>query len=205
VTLRYLRDGDCRPLYDAGLRGHAHNAEVLGQVAAMLDLECRSKLEQPPCYELLFDFEPGRRKGRPRHDEVPNSKARIFYAVLRHGLRALFNKGDPGQEFWRIFAAALDPGIFSLPEFPVRAQVRRIDRKSGRRRDPTLQKREEAIGRLVQKHRERGEKYDAAIDAVVKEIEAAKEEEGDRGRGMVVHRRIVRNAYDRLVGRTRKK
>jgi hypothetical protein len=194
VTLRYLRAGDYRPLFDSVMRGHTCGTQVKAFLAAMFDPKHRSGDSLSPRYE--FGFKLVRDRGRPEQIQTFD---RIFLTLWR-GVQELAEGREPLRMFWRYLLAALDPDYRSIIErdinkpFPWRAKVQPIGGGRGRRCDPELPMRDKVLAWMVQQSIDHGEKYESAMADTIATIEKDRKEE--RWRGSIT-KRTVRNAYDR--------
>lgn len=196
VTLRYLRSGNYRPLFDSWLRAHVPGPKVRALLAAMLDPHYRA--ENSPDTDYEFVFKAVLKRGRPKKPQILDR----FLVSLRRGTKELTQERDPRRVFWCYLFAALDSEYRRMVEedigelFPWRAKLQPIKRGRGRRPDPELAARDDVLARMVQQRMDEGEKYESAIERTLEAVENDGRIEKWRG---WIRRPTVRNAYDRYT------
>jgi hypothetical protein len=102
VTLRYLAQGDFRPITDLLWRSRIEPTETfLRYLAAM------SKDDGETCFRL--GFEVVRPPGRPQHSDSDTAHVKDNTALMA-GFMAMSEGRKPGWPFWRLLLAALGNG-----------------------------------------------------------------------------------------------
>ncbi len=99
----------------------------------------------------------------------------------------------PSADLLRIIAAVLDPDPLSEKHFPYWfKRTARNKGQGGRPVDPSTELRNDLIAQLVQRSRDRGDGYDAAIAEVKQLVESD---------GAKIDTKTVRNAYERWIAK----
>ena len=191
VAIRYLAEGDLRPLKDLLGRGRVEPGEtVLRYVAAMLEGSGKTPFR--------FGFEEARPRGRPSGAKASVNGANLVTAVLMSGLSAMIAGKKPGWRFWRCLLSALDAGTpnkWRRPnDFPLKARVFPTGKTRGRRSDPELAARDKVLAWNVRQRLDQGHGYKSAIPGTLDCLREFAREEKWRGR---ITAATVRNAYDR--------
>jgi hypothetical protein len=206
VTLRYLYDGDCRPLLDWALGGHIPSTKIMRIVAGMFDREYRCGDAADVRYEFRIDEV--RTPGRPRGgDGVGSLGSRLARSMHEHGAKKLAKGIDPGRHFWLALTNALVQGNSrwiwrqdnAQASFPLKAMVQK--HTQGRSGNPELSMRDKLLAQLVKERIDKGEPYEFAVDKVFEQIEETRPGDGPRGSGSrdLIKKRTIRDAYDHSV------
>ena len=205
VMERYLNSGNAMPLDDLVRRSKKEpGTRACKFIAAMIDPEFARSSGIEVRYR--FDFkETGSRRGRPKRHEVDDEvDARrlpflVARALIRKGVQAIKLGRKPHRSFWDCLTKALNENyIWSRQdEYPVKAELERVDGRKGREANPELETRDEVLAESVQKLIDSGEKYDVAVKLVHKSIEdQGKKENWTGARTGTICTTTIRNAYD---------
>jgi hypothetical protein len=196
VTVRYLTEGDSRPLLDLILRrSRAPGLPASRYIAAMIDSEQRTRLQQAE-FPYVMRIVPNRGRGRPRTEQTA--------PWLSLGLRALAEERMPAMPFWFSLAAAIDFEGYERDkgmDFPWRAKLVRTDGRRGRPRDPGIPMRTLALATFVSEKMERGAKYEDAVEQVRADIE--KQGAAEKWNGWI-ETQTIRDAYDGVKSKMRR-
>jgi hypothetical protein len=222
VLVRYLAAGDARPLVDlllnlSGQPGRrasefiaaiTDGRELLNLITGnsdlpLIDVRARFRHCAQP-YEIRISERRGRGRPKAGPEDATNSEICLR---LGFGFAGLAERKRPPREFWIDFAKALRFGEYGGQPFPFKAKVVRTDGRLGRRRDPGLEARDEALHFFVAKKIEGGmKKYEDALEEVRREIEALCKADRALGHAEIglVERGTIRASYDRWSRRRRK-
>ncbi len=158
VAVRYLAEGDVRPLKDLLSRRREEPGEaVLRYLAAMLEGDGNTPFR--------FGFEDARPRGRRSVGSRDAAKAKADDAttVLICGLREIAEGRKPGWRFWNCFLGALDAGApiksRGRNDFPLKARIFPTGKTRGRRSDPELEARDKVLAWSVQQRLDQGHGY----------------------------------------------
>ena len=127
-----------------------------------------------------------------------------FGGILVCGFGALAAGIPASDGFWLALAAALDP---ERPErstghpFPFKAELVRTDGGTGRLRDPELEARDRVFHAAVREKMAAGSKYEFAIKDALADLEAQRKAEGWTKE---FKPKIIKDAYDRIAGKSRR-
>ena len=180
VLVRYLVGGDARPLLDLIVNMKRQPRRRAGEfIAAITDsatlidridwlpdlptIDMRRRFRHcSPKFEIRISERRGR--GHPQAGPDNTGKSEIWLELLR-GFIALATDKWPLEQFWRHLAIALsfNEGRCLDQTFPVEAKLVRTDGRSGRRRDPELQVRDQVFHAAVHEKMAAGSKYEFAI------------------------------------------
>jgi len=191
VAIRYLAEGDLRPLKDLLGRARLEPCEaVLRYLAAML--------EGSGSTPFRFGFEEARRRGRPSNTKPSVKGVILATAVMMSGLRAMIDGRKPGWRFWHCLLAALDAGEPTKSrrpnDSPLKARLFSTGETRGRRPDPELETRDRVLAWNVQQRLDRGHGYESAVAGTLDAVREVASDEKWRGK---ISATTVRNAYDR--------
>jgi hypothetical protein len=198
VMERYLSSGDARPLDDLVRRSRREpGTRARKFIAAMIDPEFAHSSGIEVRYRLGFN-ETGSRRGRPKRHEV-DAQFFVEMALIGRGLAAIKLGRKPNWSFWDRLTMGLNENYrwSRQDEYPMKVKLERVDGRKGREANPELETRDEVLAESVQKHIDRGEKYDVAIKLVHKSIEdQGKKENWTGARTGTICTTTIRNAYD---------
>jgi hypothetical protein len=170
VVMRYLSQGDTRPLEDLLEHARVPGRVGLRYIAAMIDREFRKRVRGVRFpYEILFEERRGR--GRPSRREL-NPSGGWVYALLETGVEAMSRGHRPDEQFWKYLLWALQPWRYRQSrgkDFPCTAKLARTNGSKGRRQNPELEMRDRALGWDVRPAIEAGETYEAALSHIAAE------------------------------------
>jgi hypothetical protein len=196
VAMRYLMEGDCRPLLDLILRQRrAPGFSIARYIAAMIDGEERARF---PRVEFPYVIRITRSRGRGRPKIEPP------IAWLTAGLRSLAEARMPAMRFWFYLAAAIDFEGYrrdKRADFLWRAKLVRTDGRRGAPRNPDLPMRNIALASFVSEKMEQGAKYEDAIAQVRADI--GKQGAAENWKGWV-ETQTIRDAYDAAASKKRR-
>jgi hypothetical protein len=187
VIVHFLQHGDTRPLLELLNDGGAPGLGTALYVGGMLDQRLRAAIpaDIAPRFEIRIVDNRGR--GKPRAEASERAKQR--HGHIEVGLRLLRNGRPAHRLFWITLKKALEPE----PDFPLRADIVRIDGGTGRPADPELPIRDLFLAMLMKAKRGK-EKYEYADDEVLAGIMKDAEAEGWTGR---LDAQTIRKAYER--------
>jgi hypothetical protein len=205
VLVKYLMDGDTRPLLDLIFRQKRTPSLRVGEyIAAMIDRRFLARFPDPNFpYEIRI--KENRRPGRPRNGATARLSADECQQTLATGLRAIEEGRLPVRDFWLDLATAIDfdgSKRNKCANFPLRAELVRTDGRNGRRKDPSLLRRKFALAAFVAERMENGAKYDQAVEEVRTEIENVGKAQKWKG---WVGSQTIRDAYDQVNPKNKNK
>ena len=188
ITVYFLRHGDIRPLLDLLNAGREPGLCTGLYVGGMLDERLRAAMPEAvtPGFEIRIMDNRGR--GKPSAKAIERAKQRREQIVI--GLRLLRNRRPAHRLFWITLKKALDPE----PDFPLKADIVRIDGGTGRPADPELPIRNLFLALLMEAKRGQGGKYEFADDEVLDGIMKDAAAEGWAGH---LDAQTIRKAYER--------
>jgi hypothetical protein len=203
VLLRYLNEGDLRPLADLVRRGRAEPGPgALKLIAAMFDRDLRARFTNVD-FRYEFRIKDIRQRGRPALGKAGQGRGSVR-EILQYGVAEMAEEKSPGKAFWGALFAALNVDIRQHAltrrgrSFPVEAKLLPIKKsngkRQGRRPDPEIPMRDAALATLVQQRRDAGECYDAAVAGTLETINATAKNES---RSVKICQRTIRNAPGR--------
>ena len=183
VLLRYLDQGDFRPLLCLLQHGKIPGGGVLRCLAAMIDPEFRARFPNASFpYEIRFEV--SRKRGRPKGYTSGITSAVVVYWVFNAGVTAMKDGHRPVDLFWKQLADALDHDAYRQARgeaFPLKAKLVRTDGVKGRHRHPELGMRDRALAWSMSEAIKQGTNYEKALDDVASQCNVSRE--------------LVRNAY----------
>lgn len=197
VMLRYLNEGDVRPLGDLLTRRKRPGESSFLVLAMMLAPMRAQASEERVQIQYRFVLSENRGPGRPRRDDAALRKDRVqsVVEVLMTGAVAMSGGQDPGARFWTCLRRAIIAGVTRTVEqdFPLKATLVRVDGRKGRRRDPELRTRDEALAWFVEQRINRGDGYESAVIGTRDSIERTAR---DESRSVKLGEETIRAAYD---------
>jgi hypothetical protein len=187
VIVYFLLNGDTRALLDLLHAGREPGLEAACYAGGMLDDRLRTAIPADIAPRYKIDIVDNRGRGKPSERAIKRAEAKRGY--IETGLRLLRNKRPAPRLFWITLRKALDPP----PDFPLRAELVRIDGGSGRPSDPELPIMKSVLADLMEAKIAKETKYEDAAAAVLADIEEQAADEGWTGK---IGEETIRKAYN---------
>jgi hypothetical protein len=196
IVVRFLIDGDVRPLVEVLAVGREPGLRAAQFIGGMLDEHLRATIPADSAPRFKINIVDNRGRGKPSEKAIKRAKARR--EQIETGLRLLRNGRQAYRLFWITLRKALDPA----PDFPLRAELVRIDGGTGRPSDPELSIRDFVLATLMEEKMAKKSKYEDPAADVLAYIEEQAADEGWTGK---VGEETIRKAYNQRFGNPKKR
>lgn len=198
VAVRYLGEGDSRPLLHLLWRGRLPGVRLQRYVGAMISADSRADVVTPPIYYKI-QLQPRRNARRPHKDEYLKAEAACAE------IRAAFSQAEEGchvpPRVWvflfRSLREEIEKNLSNAQhpaQVPVIGRLVRLDGRKGRSVDPELAMRDKVIGWKVGNKIGSGAPYKRAIHEVTQELP---DPAWEKQWGIRLTPRTIRGAYER--------
>lgn len=191
VIVYWLINGDSRPLIELLAHGREPGLRTAQFIGGMLDERLRATIPADIAPRFRIDIVDNLRRGKPSKKMIARARARR--QQIETGLRLLRDGRPAYRLFWITLRRAFDQAL----DFPLRAEIVRIDGGTGRPANPELPIVAVVLANLMKDKIEQGTKYQFAAADVLADIKKQAAHEGWTGK---IGEETIRKAYNDLFG-----